>query len=144
MSEEDPNPVDPRSENPPIELPVPPPVVSPPVPREGEVDYSQAPEAGQYYQPQPQQPGTLDRLIPTRNAKALIAYYLGVFGLVPCFSPLLSPAAIILGILGLKECKRDPNLPGRGHAITGIVLGSIMTFLVVAIVVIALVARGAQ
>src|SRR5580765_3821413 len=117
MSEEVPNPVDPRSEITPTELPIPPPVASAPVPREGQVDYSQPPQAGQYYQAQPpQQPGALDRLIPTRNVKALLAYYFGVFGLVPCFSPFLAPAAIILGILGLKECKRDPNLPGRGHA----------------------------
>lgn len=75
-------------------------------------------------------PSVAERIIPTKNPKALISYYCGVFSLVPCFtSPILGIVAIVLGMLGLKECKRDPNLPGKGHAITGIVLGGIMTLL---------------
>ena len=74
-------------------------------------------------------PSIAERIIPTKNPKALIAYYCGVFALVPCFSPILGPLALILGILGLNECKRNPGLPGKGHAITGIVMGGIMTLL---------------
>ncbi len=74
-------------------------------------------------------PSVTDRLIPTKNPKALIAYYCGVFSIVPCFSPILGPAALVLGVLGVRECKRNPGLPGKGHAITGIVLGSITTLL---------------
>ncbi|MFI5385925.1 MAG: DUF4190 domain-containing protein [Fimbriimonadales bacterium] len=150
MSDEQPNPTEGPTEQIRAEQPVQPPVVASdlgqppaatPASHEGSIDYSQPPQAGQYFQPYPNQqpPSALDRLIPAKNVKALLAYYFGVFGIVPCFSPLLSPAAIILGILGLKECKKDPNLPGKGHAITGIVLGSIMLFLVLAVVVIALV-----
>jgi hypothetical protein len=110
----------------PDDQPTPPPQQMPlEVPRapEGQPDYSQAP---QYFRPYPNQPpSAIDRLIPTKNAKALIAYYLGVFSVIPCIALVLGPAALILGILGLKECKRDPNLPGKGHAITGIVLGSL-------------------
>ena len=85
-----------------------------------------------------------ERMIPTKNPKALIAYYSAVFSIVPCFTPLLGPAAIILGILGLQECKKNPILPGRGHAITGIVLGGIMTFLVFGVILFAVVASMNQ
>lgn len=111
------------------EQPQPPPITPP------QQDYSRPPEFAQGYASLPPGPPTaLDRLIPAKNAKALLAYYMGVFSIVPCFTPILGPAAIVLGVLGLKECKRDPNLPGKGHAITGIVLGGIMTFLVLALV----------
>src|SRR5579863_1786032 len=75
-----------------------------------------------------------ERIIPTKNPKALIAYYCGVFALVPCFTPLLAPAALILGILGKNECKRNPGLPGWGHAIAGIVLGGILTVLTLVVI----------
>jgi hypothetical protein len=64
-------------------------------------------------------------IIPYKNAKALIAYYLGVFGLIPCVGSLLGPAALVLGILGLRYVQAHPTAKGTGHAITGIVLGSI-------------------
>ncbi len=80
----------------------------------------------------PQQPGpgaprsgSLDRIIPTSNPPALIAYYLGVFSVL---CP-LAPFALVLGIIGLNRIKKDPTLPGKGHAITGIVLGSIFCLL---------------
>ncbi len=44
-------------------------------------------------------------VIPYKNPKALTAYYLGVFGLIPVFGPLLAIPAIILGVLGLKAIK---------------------------------------
>lgn len=103
-----------------------------------EPDYSQPPQYGPYAPPPPGPPSALDRLIPAKNVKALLAYYFGVFSIVPCFTPILGPAAIVLGILGLKECRLNPNLPGKGHAITGIVIGSIMTFLLVGVVVLVL------
>jgi hypothetical protein len=84
--------------------------------------------------PQDGAPTITDRIIPTKNPKALIAYYSGVFSLVPCFTPLLGPLALILGILGLNECKRHLNLPGKGHAITGIVLGSITTLIMLVLI----------
>jgi hypothetical protein len=66
-------------------------------------------------------------IIPYKNPKALIAYYLGVFGLIPCVGIVLGPAAIVLGILGLRYVKKYPTAKGTGHAITGIVLGSFDT-----------------
>src|SRR5579872_57358 len=66
-------------------------------------------------------------LIPYKNARALIAYYLGVFSFIPCAGHLLGPAALILGILGLRRVKAHPTAKGTGHAIAGIVMGSLTT-----------------
>lgn len=67
--------------------------------------------------------GGISTLIPYRNPKALIAYYLGVFSLIPCLGLALGPAALLLGILGLDYKKKNPTAGGTGHAIAGIVLG---------------------
>jgi hypothetical protein len=64
-------------------------------------------------------------LVPYTNPRALIAYYLGVFSLIPALGALLGPAALVLGILGLKHVKAKPAARGTGHAIAGIVLGSL-------------------
>jgi hypothetical protein len=66
-------------------------------------------------------------IIPYRNAMALTAYYLGVFSLIPCLGLLLGPAALILGILGIRYVNRHSTAKGTGHAITGVVLGSLTT-----------------
>jgi hypothetical protein len=101
-------------------------------------DYSQPPTYGQAPYP-PQPPNAFERIIPAKNVKALLAYYFGVFSLVPCFTPFLGPAAIVLGILGLRDCNAEPNLPGRGHAITGIVLGSLTVLVALALVLVVIV-----
>ena len=64
-------------------------------------------------------------IIPYKNPKALLAYYCGVFGLIPCAGLVLGPTALILGILGLRYVRANPSAKGTGHAITGIVLGSL-------------------
>jgi hypothetical protein len=66
-------------------------------------------------------------IIPYKNPKALIAYYLGIFGLIPCLGLILGPAAIVLGIMGLRYKATHPQAKGTAHAIVGIVLGSIET-----------------
>jgi len=66
-------------------------------------------------------------IIPYKNVRALTAYYLGVFSLIPCAGLLLGPAAFVLGILGLRYLKVNPTAKGTGHAIAGIVLGSLTT-----------------
>jgi hypothetical protein len=66
-------------------------------------------------------------VIPYKNPKALIAYYLGIFGLIPCLGLILGPAAIVLGILGLRYKASFPRAKGTAHAIVGIVLGSLVT-----------------
>jgi hypothetical protein len=67
-------------------------------------------------------------LVPYRNTPALIAYYTGVFGLIPVLGFVLGPTAFILGIVGLVKARRNPNAHGTGHAIAGIVLGAIDPF----------------
>lgn len=67
----------------------------------------------------------LSTLIPYKNGQALAAYYCGVFSLIPLLGVLLGPIAIILGILGSNFAKANPEAKGTGHAITGIILGSI-------------------
>jgi hypothetical protein len=69
----------------------------------------------------------VETLIPYRNPKGLIAYYLGVFSLIPCAGLFLGPAALILGILGVSYSKKHPTAGGVGHAIAGIVLGAVTT-----------------
>jgi len=68
-------------------------------------------------------------LIPYKNPLALIGYYTGVFSLIPISGLLLGPAALVLGILGLRYSRRHPTARGGGHAIAGIVLGSLTSLL---------------
>ncbi len=85
-------------------------------------------------------------IIPYKNPLALISYYCGVFGLIPCVGLVLGPAALVLGILGLRYSRRHQTARGGGHAITGIVLGVLSLYnwgVVVAMVVVALLDRRA-
>jgi WD40 repeat protein len=66
-------------------------------------------------------------IIPYKNGRALAAYYLGVFSLIPCVGLLLGPAGLILGILGLRYVKAHPTAKGTGHAIAGIIMGGLTT-----------------
>ncbi len=59
-------------------------------------------------------------LIPIgRSGLAIAAGYVGLFAvlLVP------APFAILLGVLALKDIKRNPKKMGRGRAIFGIIMG---------------------
>ena len=75
-------------------------------------------------------------LIPYKNVPALVGYYVAVFSLIPCLALLLGPAAIVLGMAGLKRRKANPAARGVAHAWVAIILGA-LTFLgnVAAIVV---------
>ena len=70
-------------------------------------------------------PDAVEVFIPYKNPKGLLAYYLGLFSIVPCLGLLLGPAGIILGIMGLRHSKLHPEARGAGHAIAGIVLGTL-------------------
>ena len=56
---------------------------------------------------------------------------LGLVGLPLCFLFVPSLLAVIFGIVGLNQIKRDPTQSGRGLAIAGLVLGAVMLVLVV-------------
>jgi len=80
-------------------------------------------------------------LIPYKNPKALWAYYLGVFSLIPCFGIPLGVAALVLGIKGLKVSALQPERGGKAHAWIGIVLGGLCAAVyIVALVAVAILA----
>ncbi|OGS57992.1 MAG: hypothetical protein A3J79_09540 [Elusimicrobia bacterium RIFOXYB2_FULL_62_6] len=66
---------------------------------------------------------TLGGLIPLNNKKALLAYYFGIFSLIPCLGIPLGVAALVLGLKGLAFADANPEAKGKGHAWTGIILG---------------------
>jgi hypothetical protein len=68
-------------------------------------------------------------VIPYKNPKALIAYYCGVFSLIPCLGIAPGIAGVILGIMGLRYRAEHPETKGTAHAWIGIVLGGLMTLL---------------
>jgi hypothetical protein len=61
-------------------------------------------------------------LIPYKNPKALIAYYLGIGSLL--IFP-LGFVSIVLGFMGLADRKRNPVIKGSVHAWIGIILGGL-------------------
>ncbi len=82
--------------------------------------------------------GGVSTVIPYKNVPALIAYYVGVFCII-C-PPLLCFPAIILGVIGLRRVKENPEVKGTAHAWIGILSGSF--FLLLSIVVGVLVSYG--
>lgn len=65
------------------------------------------------------------RIIPWRNSSALIGYYFGLLGIIPLVGCILSPVAIVLGILGILKWKKDHRSRGLAHAIVAIICGII-------------------
>ena len=53
---------------------------------------------------------------------AIVSGYLGLFSLLVCF---LGPFAVLTGVIGMMEMRRNPRLSGWGRAIVGIVLGAL-------------------
>jgi len=70
----------------------------------------------------------LNKVIPYKNVRALVAYYLGVFSVIPPIGALLGIPALVLGILGLRFRGRNPEAGGSVHAWIGIVLGGLFGF----------------
>lgn len=68
-------------------------------------------------------------VIPYKNPKALIAYYLGILSGLPLFGLPLGIAAFVLGILGLRDRKRNPVIKGSLHAAVGIGCGGFFALL---------------
>jgi hypothetical protein len=72
------------------------------------------------------EPGLVGTMIPTKNPLALIAYYVGVFSILP-IGLVTAPIALVLGLLGLMYSLKHPTARGMGHAITGVICGLIFT-----------------
>jgi Domain of unknown function (DUF4190) len=68
-------------------------------------------------------------IIPYKNPKALIGYYCSIVSLLPILGFVLGPAALALGIMGLRHVRRRPEAHGTAHAIIAIILGSIGTLI---------------
>ena len=87
-------------------------------------------------------PDPLGGLIPYKNPQALLAYYFGVFSLIPLLGILLGVIAIILGIMGLGFAKRNPQAKGVVHAWVGIVLGAFSVLFYCGAIVLLLIASS--
>jgi F0F1-type ATP synthase membrane subunit c/vacuolar-type H+-ATPase subunit K len=68
-------------------------------------------------------------IVPYKNAQALVAYYCGIFGLIPGLGLILGPTAAVMGFLGARYARENPRAKGQGHAVAGIVLGMVETLL---------------
>ena len=82
--------------------------------------------------PPPPPVGTGDAtggVIPYKNPAALIAYYCAIFSLIPCLGVLLGIPAVVLGIVGLAQRRKNPVIKGAVHAWIGIVLGGLMSLI---------------
>jgi hypothetical protein len=66
-------------------------------------------------------------IIPYKNPKALIAYYLGIASGLPLIGLPFGIAAFVLGIMGLRDRRRNPVIKGSIHAGIGIGCGCIFT-----------------
>jgi len=63
-------------------------------------------------------------VIPYKNPRALISYYLGLFSLFPVLGLILGVVAIVLGIQGIKFYRKHPQVRGIVHAWIGICAGA--------------------
>ncbi|MFN4258834.1 MAG: hypothetical protein ACK4RK_06020 [Gemmataceae bacterium] len=63
-------------------------------------------------------------LIPHGNHPARRSYYCGIIGMIPVLGLVLGPAAILFGLLGVRQAQADPQQGGLAHAIAGTVLGA--------------------
>ena len=68
------------------------------------------------------------RIIPYKNSAALMAYYFGVFSIIPCLGIFLGFAGFFLGLKGLKFATEHPDAHGSTHAWVGIIAGGILGF----------------
>ncbi|MFH0794383.1 MAG: zinc ribbon domain-containing protein [bacterium] len=87
---------------------------------------------------------SLEGLIPYRNSPALIAYYLGVFSVIPCFGILIGIPAFFLGLKGLRLAREHPETKGGVHAWVGIIMGGIFGFGYLLLLIVALLASFAR
>ena len=92
------------------------------------------------YPPQHGEGDATGGVIPYKNPYALTAYYLGLFSLLCCVTPLpLGLVPLVLGVIGLQKRARNPVIKGSVHAWIGIICGGISALgsILIAVVMIA-------
>lgn len=60
-----------------------------------------------------------------RPASAIIAGYLGLLSLLPCFGI----AALVVSLYAFRTLKRHPEMSGWGRVMFGLLMGTVMTIL---------------
>lgn len=108
-------------------------------------DSMQQPVRAQSGQQSPVEGDATGGIIPYKNPKALIAYYLGILSGLPLIGIPVGLAALILGIMGLRDRSRNPVIKGSVHAAIGIGCGGfffVLWSVVAVIIVIGLVANN--
>lgn len=84
----------------------------------------------------------LNAIIPYKNVRALVAYYLGIFSLIPFLGIPLGLSGFVFGILGLRFSRQHPTAGGKVHAWVGIILGGLCGFGYLALVILVIVAAS--
>lgn len=111
----------------------------PGVPQAAPVNPYSTPTQQAYAQPAPyqQQGDATGGVIPYKNPKALIGYYVSIISL------LLWPlgfVALILGILGLRDRQANPVIKGSVHAWIAVIIGALTTLLSLGVAVLIVIA----
>jgi hypothetical protein len=83
-------------------------------------------------------------VIPYKNPRALAAYYLGIFSVIPVIGFICGCIALPLGIFGLKDRKKNPAIRGSVHAWIGVIGGGLSIVVHLLIVLSMLAAIGAR
>ena len=78
--------------------------------------------------------GGLNSVIPYKNPRALVAYYFGVFAVLPLIGIVFGVIAFCLGVSGLRFRRRKPEAGGVVHAWIGILVGGFFALLWLALV----------
>lgn len=78
----------------------------------------------------------INKLIPYRNPTALTSYYIGLLAIIPILGIVLGIAALILGLMGLRSARKNPEVRGKIHAWVGIIIGGFFGFGYLALVLI--------
>lgn len=81
--------------------------------------------------PTAQPPGdeSIAVIIPYKNPHALTGYYVSIGSLIPIVGLIAGPAAIVLGVVGIRKRKENPRLHGLAHAWVAIVVGILGTLI---------------
>lgn len=83
-------------------------------------------------------------VIPYKNPKALVSYYLGILSGLPIIGFPLGVIAFILGIMGLRDRRRNPAIKGSIHAGIGIGCGGFFALFWGAILVIIIIGVSSE